>query len=113
MNTTQQIKTTRSNKMNLKEVRALDYKKAQQKSKELNKKVNDLSRLLNTKYPEKGEMGLTPDSIKFSSEFQEDKFNFRRAFEELRTFNKSYIKLFKKELKAERRNKYNLMIQGA
>ena len=60
----------------------------------LEKKVNLYSKALK-KYP-KGKMGLTPDHVKFSPEYQKDKLNFERAFKSLQSFNKKHLKTFKK-----------------
>lgn len=56
-------------------------------------------------YP-KGPMGLTPDHIKFSPEYRAKKQAFDLIFSKLRAFNGHFVKLFKKEIQAERRLKY-------
>lgn len=50
----------------------------------------------------KGPMGLTPDEVKSSPEWQAAQHNFARAFQVLREFNGSYTKTFAAELKHER-----------
>lgn len=54
---------------------------------------------------EKGDFGLTKDEIKFTKEFQNTKQNFRFEFEKLRKINTYGLKVFKKELAAERKLK--------
>lgn len=51
----------------------------------------------------KGQMGLTPDAVKFSPEFRAAKSEFDNAFKTLRHFNSHYIKAFKREIAASRR----------
>jgi len=85
----------------------MNFQEAKEISKKLNDDMNRCSKILNEKYTEKTPMGLTPDHIKSSPEYQADKFNFEIAFANLRSFNKTYVKTFKKELREERRNKYN------
>lgn len=51
----------------------------------------------------KGAMGLTPDDVKNSPEWQTAKRNFDIAFEEMRRVNAWFNKKFDKEYKAERR----------
>ena len=65
--------------------------------------VDTLSESLQ-KFP-KGEMGLTPDTVKNSPEFKEVKSNFNKQFSSLRKLNSFIMKNFKKEY-AEYR-KYN------
>lgn len=65
--------------------------------------VNRTSDILN-KFT-KGEMGLVPDHIKASSEFQAAKKDYENAFNDLRNFNSNYVKQFKVELKEERNKK--------
>lgn len=54
----------------------------------------------------KNEMGMTPDFVKAMPEWQQAKKEFDKAFAELRTFNGWYVKTFKKEIAADRKNKY-------
>ena len=57
----------------------------------------------------KGPMGLTPDAVKFSPEFQLAKKNYDIAFQALRKFNAEYTKQFKQELAAERAQKREVL----
>lgn len=84
----------------------MNYTEAKEISNKLNDDLNNYSLILNTKYTEKGPMGLTPDHIKASPEYKADKLNCTIAFNALRSFNKSFVKVFKKEIRAERRLRY-------
>ena len=53
----------------------------------------------------KGRMGLTPDDVKASAEFQAAKRAYDVAFKRLRDFNGVFTKTFKAEIRAERREK--------
>jgi len=55
-----------------------------------------------------GPMGLTPDHIRLSPEYRNAKAAFEAAFAALRNFNGKYIKIFKAEIAAERREKRKL-----
>lgn len=52
-----------------------------------------------------GPMGLTPDDVKQSPEFQSIKKAYDNAFAALRAFNQAYVKTYKRELAKERRGK--------
>jgi len=62
--------------------------------KELNGKVDMLSDKLNEF--EASNIGLVPDSIRATNEWIEAKKAFDIAFKELQTFNKWYVKEFRK-----------------
>lgn len=49
-----------------------------------------------------GQMGLTPDHIKSSPEFQSALTAFDLAFQRLRTFNFHFVRTFRREIKAAR-----------
>lgn len=53
----------------------------------------------------RGPMGLTPDAIKFSSEYQKAWKQERQAFSAMREFNTQYTRVFKRELREERNAK--------
>lgn len=55
--------------------------------------------------------GLTPDSVKFSPEFQTAKAAFNSAFAASRAFHGTYTKGFTKELGAERDAKRQAKLQ--
>lgn len=57
-------------------------------------------------FPKSGPMGLTPDSVKFSDEYRAAKAAYQAALYRLQVFNACYVKRFKAELKAERRNRH-------
>lgn len=79
----------------------MTYAEAKQMQETLWQRMTSLGENLNT-FP-KGPMGLTPDTVKASPEFKLAKRNFNQAFEQLRMFNKFYLKTFKAEIKADRR----------
>ena len=54
----------------------------------------------------RGPMGLTPDPVKAMPEYQAAKAAYDAAFAALRDFNGKYVKIFKAEIQAERREKY-------
>jgi hypothetical protein len=49
-----------------------------------------------------GPMGLTPDHVKASPDYQETRRRFEWDFDSLRKFNAWYVKTFKRELARER-----------
>lgn len=50
-----------------------------------------------------GPFGLTPDSVKLMPQYRIAKAHVDKTFAELRAFNQTYVKRFKKELAAERK----------
>lgn len=59
-----------------------------------------MSRSLHEKYPDKGPMGLTPDAVKATPEWQGDRAAYDTAARTLGIFNREFVKRFKKEWKA-------------
>lgn len=55
---------------------------------------------------EKNSMGFTPDHIRNTPDFRKAKNDYDRSFIELRNFNGWFMKAFKKEYAADRRNRY-------
>jgi hypothetical protein len=51
-------------------------------------------------------MGLVPDRIRETPEYQTVKKAVDKNFAELRNFNGWFVKTFKKEIQADRRNRY-------
>lgn len=82
---------------------ALNYGEAKTKQIELEAKVKVASMKL--KGYARNDVGLTTDDIKASKEWQLDKANYDRLFNELRNFNASFTKVFKKEIREDRRRK--------
>lgn len=68
--------------------------------------MSDISNELNA-YP-KNEMGMTIQSIRDSQEYKSKKALYNKVFSELRALNGTYIKVYKKELAAERKAKYGV-----
>lgn len=52
---------------------------------------------------ESGPMGLTPDHVKASKEYQEAYANHARAFRQMQSMNSWFNRTFKREYAAERR----------
>jgi hypothetical protein len=52
-----------------------------------------------------GAMGLTPDHVRATPEWQKAKHEFDAAFAALRAFNTVYVRRFKDELAQERRRR--------
>lgn len=86
----------------------MNYLEAKEISEEMNKRVDTTSNTLNSKYTQRTSLGLIPDSVRNTYEYKSDKLAFDTAFNELKSFNKIYVKTFKKEIRAERLNKYQL-----
>ena len=78
-----------------------DAKKIKAQLEENCKKLGDAF----DKYP-RGAMGLTPDHIRATPEYQREKKLYNIAFTQLQNFNKVYVKQFKKELAEERKNRF-------
>lgn len=55
-------------------------------------------------YPH-GPMGLTPDDVKNSEQYKADKSAYALAFAQLRQLNGTYIKIYAKELAADRKKR--------
>ena len=53
----------------------------------------------------KSSFGLTPDHVKTMPEYHEAKKAFDISFQRLRNFNGQFVKVFKKEIAAERKAK--------
>lgn len=56
-------------------------------------------------YPQ-GPMGLTPDDVRASMAWQNDKALFDLAFKALRSFNAVFVKRFKQDIRAERADRF-------
>lgn len=79
----------------------LNYESAKNHQLSLERIVDEKSKKL-MEYP-KGLMGLTPDEIKNTAQWKNDKKNFELAFSELRSFNAFFTKKYKKERAAIRK----------
>lgn len=51
-------------------------------------------------------MGLTPDAVKQSADYQCAKLAYDQAFTRLRNFNSVFVRTFAKELRDERKKKH-------
>lgn len=66
----------------------------------LQMKIDEVSAELH-KFP-RGMMGLVPDDVRVSDEYREKKIRYQSLFNSLRDLNGKYVKIYKKELAAER-----------
>jgi hypothetical protein len=80
--------------------KAEDFLAAHEQAETLNRAVNETSAKLQ-EFP-RGPLGLTPDDVKASPEWQTAHRNFDIAFQALRKFNSTYTKTFAEELRHDR-----------
>lgn len=78
------------------------YESAKARKSELEAESARTSGILNT-FPKGGPMGLTPDSVKNSSEYKAAKVAYDKAASALRAYNTTFLSQFAKEYKADRR----------
>lgn len=78
----------------------MDYATAKARHDELQAAADAASKA-GQRFP-KGPTGLTPDDVKASPEFRQMHAAYARAAEELRQFNKVYLKQFAREIRADR-----------
>ena len=83
----------------------MNYQDAKVRKQELDEINNEHSDKLNTF--EENSMGLTPDHIRETPEYQKAKQDFDRSFAELRNFNGWFVKTFKKEIQSDRRDRFS------
>lgn len=84
----------------------MNYEEAKAFKQNLEEKNNnDSDNLKAISKQEKTTMGLTPDHIMVLPEWKIAKNAFERSFAELRNFNGWFVKNFKKEYAAEKRNR--------
>ena len=81
----------------------MTYEEARAYKQELEKRNKTYSDILNSF--EKYSNGLTPDHVRVLPEWREARKASENSFAELRNFNAWFVKTFKKEYVAERRNK--------
>jgi hypothetical protein len=85
----------------------MTYEEAKNYKKELESKCQNAGDELNAiTAGHKSAMGLTPDYIKSLPEYNKAIHAYSLHFQTLRSFNQFYVKTFKKEIAAERRNKF-------
>lgn len=82
----------------------MTYEEAKKQKQILDEKTSRFGEVLDS-FP-KGVLGLVEESARNSMEYIEAKNNFNKASKELQSFNTWFLKNFKKEYLAERRNKY-------
>ena len=80
---------------------AMTFEQAKVRQDELETAVKHTGIVLN-EFPRSG-IGLVPDSIRTSPEYQAAKKAYNDAFGALRNFNVTFVKQFREELREERR----------
>jgi ABC-type branched-subunit amino acid transport system ATPase component len=85
----------------------MTYEEAKAFQNQLNEKLDDVTKIFKEKFDQhKGAMGIVPDHIRETPEYQTIKKEIDRSFQALRNFNQWYVKQFKKEILADRKNRY-------
>lgn len=82
----------------------MNYEQAKNHKRDLNILVEEASKKLQ-KF-EENELGLVPNHIRETEEYQNAKEKYEMLFDTLRKFNTWFMKEFKKEYARDRRNKY-------
>lgn len=92
----------------------MNYQDAKVLSESLNAEHTDSGRALNVicNSVQKTSMGLTSPVVKATPEYVAANFRYNVAAEKLRTFNKYYVKTFKKELAFDRAARYAKIIEA-
>ena len=83
---------------------SVPYSEAKAVHDGLESKVSELSAALQ-RFPRK-ENGLTPDEVTFSPEYRQARADYEAAAKKLSAFDKLFVKIFAKEIRAERRARY-------
>jgi hypothetical protein len=84
----------------------MNYQEAKLYRDEMEKRHKIDSDNLKTFDKYKISMGIVPDHIRETPEYQIVSKAVDKNFAELRNFNKWYVKTFKKEIQADRKNRY-------
>lgn len=85
----------------------MNYKQAKKHKQEL-ERLNSIASS-NLEHFEKGIMGLTPEHVRVTDEYQNAKKEYDKTFEELRNFNAWFMKNYKKEyLKDRKENRFKI-----
>ena len=86
----------------------MDYNQAKAYKQELNVLINEASNELNSF--EKNEIGVIPDHVRVSENYQSVKDKYDLLFISLQNFNKWYVKKFKKEITVDRKSLWRILI---
>ena len=86
----------------------MDYNQAKAYKQELNVLINEASNELNSF--EKNEIGVMPDHVRVSENYQSVKDKYDLLFISLQNFNKWYVKKFKKEITVDRKSLWRILI---
>lgn len=81
----------------------MTYEEAKEYKQKINEEYDNASE--NIRKFERNDMGLIPDHIRESQEYQDADYQERVLFAELRRFNSWFLKNFKKEYMKERNAK--------
>lgn len=79
------------------------YQKAKAKQDELEARLNKAGEALRKYDKHKNAIGLLPDSVKSDPKWKADKRKYDQAFQTFRSFNQKFTKIFRKEIRRERR----------
>ena len=82
----------------------MNYERAKEVRDVLAAVVSEASAAVNA-FP-KGPNGMMTDEVKFSPECVEAKTRYVSAFQELQKFNQHFVKTFAKEIREDRRKRY-------
>ena len=82
----------------------MTFEQAQAEQQRMEAEMHIAENRLKT-YP-RNEIGLTPDAVRQTEEYQRDRAAFNKLFDSYRTFNAWFVKTFKNELREQRRQHY-------
>ncbi len=83
-----------------------NFKAATNQRDRLSASVDEASAKIRAFDDQRGPMGLLPDSVRLSDEYQSAQAEYGHSFARLRGFNRQYVKIFKKDIQEARRKKY-------
>lgn len=80
---------------------AMSYSEAKAKKEEIEKRSKTAGSVLKS-LSGGGPMGLTPDAVRATPEWQKANSDYQKAFAEERAYNEHFLKTYAKEYKADR-----------
>jgi hypothetical protein len=83
----------------------MTFAEAKEQKAALEKAVHETGAVLKA-YP-RNAMGLVPESVRITPEYQAQRKAYQAAFSELQSFNQVYVVRFAKEIKDERRKRFS------
>ena len=84
----------------------MTFEEAKAQKAALEKAVTETGAVLRNTYP-RSAIGLVSDAVRTSPEYQAHKKAYDEAFAKLQSFNQVYVVRFAKEIKEERRKRFN------